>query len=125
MAQGAVYYNGMLAGYLKKPAPGDYRFIYTDAYMNDPLLPSISLTLPKKKREHQSPVLFSFFAGLLSEGINKEIQCRKKLFNGVKVPPLLSFRTPAVDNLAEYQQKTKRFSISGVQLKYSLKVASV
>lgn len=50
------------------------------------------------------------------------LQCRKKLFNGVNVPPLLSFRAPSVNNLAEYQQKTKRLSISGVQLKYSLKL---
>lgn len=76
MAQGAVYYNGILAGHLKKLTPEDYRFTYTDAYMNDPSLPSISLTLPQKRREHQSAVLFPFFAGLLSEGINKEIQCR-------------------------------------------------
>lgn len=76
MAQGAVYYNGVLAGYLKQLTPEDYRFTYTDDYMNDPSLPSISLTLPKKRREHQSALLFSFFAGLLSEGINKEIQCR-------------------------------------------------
>jgi serine/threonine-protein kinase HipA len=76
MAQGAVYYNGVLTGHLKKLAPDDYRFVYTGAYMDDPSLPSISLTLPKKQQEHQSPGLFSFFAGLLSEGINKDIQCR-------------------------------------------------
>ncbi|MCO5238142.1 MAG: HipA N-terminal domain-containing protein [Chitinophagaceae bacterium] len=76
MAQGAVYYNGVLAGYLKKLAPDDYRFTYTHAYMDESSMPSISLTLPKKQREHQSHVLFPFFSGLLSEGINKDIQCR-------------------------------------------------
>ncbi len=76
MVQGAVYYNGVLAGYLKKLKPEDYRFTYIDTYFNDPALPSISLTLSKKRQEHQSHILFPFFAGLLSEGINKEIQCR-------------------------------------------------
>lgn len=50
------------------------------------------------------------------------VQCRKKLFEGAKVSPLLGFDAPAVDNLAEYQQRTKRLSISGVQLKYSLRL---
>ncbi len=76
MAQGAVYYNGMLAGYIRKLAPDDYRFMYTPEYMKDASLPSVSLTLPKKQQEHQYTVLFPFFAGLLSEGINKDIQCR-------------------------------------------------
>lgn len=48
--------------------------------------------------------------------------CRRKLFNGAKVSPVLTFEAPAIDNLAEYQQKTKRLSISGVQLKYSLRL---
>ncbi len=35
---------------------------------------------------------------------------------------VLSFDAPSPDNLAEYQEKTKRLSISKVQLKYSLKL---
>lgn len=76
MAKGEVYYNGTLAGILEKRNPDDYRFTYTESYYADSLLPSISLTLPKTNIEHRSPVLFSFFAGLLAEGINKDIQCR-------------------------------------------------
>lgn len=48
--------------------------------------------------------------------------CRKQLFNGTKVPHVLSFDGPQSDNLALYQEKTKRLSISGVQLKYSLRL---
>jgi serine/threonine-protein kinase HipA len=48
--------------------------------------------------------------------------CRKRLFDGKKVSYILSFDTPKADNLVEYQEKTKRLSISGVQLKYSLKL---
>jgi HipA-like protein len=74
--KGAVYYNNILAGYLEKKAANDYRFNYTESYLLNQELPSISLTLPKSKTEYQSQSLFPFFAGLLSEGINKDIQCR-------------------------------------------------
>ncbi len=46
--------------------------------------------------------------------------CRKKLFDGTKISSILTFDPPNEDNFPEYQQKTKRLSISGVQLKYSL-----
>ncbi|MDZ4795126.1 MAG: HipA domain-containing protein [Bacteroidota bacterium] len=48
--------------------------------------------------------------------------CRKKLFDSKKVSHVLSFDTPKADNLPSYQEKTKRLSISGVQLKYSLRL---
>jgi len=48
--------------------------------------------------------------------------CRKKLFEGKKVSHVLSFDTPKADNLPAYQEKTKRLSISGVQLKFSLRL---
>lgn len=48
--------------------------------------------------------------------------CRKKLFDGMKVSPILNFDTPKANNQTVYQEKTKRLSISGVQLKYSLKL---
>jgi serine/threonine-protein kinase HipA len=48
--------------------------------------------------------------------------CRKQLFDGKRVHPVLPFDTPKADNLEMFQEKTKRLSISGVQLKYSLKL---
>lgn len=48
--------------------------------------------------------------------------CRKKLFDGKKVSHLLLFDAPKADNLPAYQERTKRLSISGVQLKYSLRL---
>lgn len=48
--------------------------------------------------------------------------CCRKLFNGKKVSPILPFETPKDENLKEYQNKTKKLSISGVQLKYSLRL---
>lgn len=50
------------------------------------------------------------------------LSCRKKLFDGKKVSPTLPFETPKDRNLREFQNKTKKLSISGVQLKYSLRL---
>lgn len=50
------------------------------------------------------------------------LTCRKKLFDGARVSHVLPFDTPKADNLPLYQEKTKRLSISGVQLKYSLRL---
>jgi HipA-like protein len=76
MQRGLVYYNKTLAGILEKHGPDDYRFIYDDNYKENSAMPSISITLPKLEKVHKSIKLFSFFAGMLSEGINKSIQCR-------------------------------------------------
>lgn len=48
--------------------------------------------------------------------------CRKKLFDGKKMSHVLAFDSPKADNLPEYQERTKRLSISGVQLKYLLRL---
>jgi HipA-like protein len=76
MAKAEIYNNGILAGLLEKKGPDKYYFTYDPVYYANPLLPPISLTLPKKQRSYQSSALFSFFAGLLTEGVNKDIQCR-------------------------------------------------
>jgi serine/threonine-protein kinase HipA len=75
--KGAVYQNGILAGYLEKiQDTGSYVFCYTDTYFRDAAMPPVSLSLPKSRQQYESKELFAFFQGLLSEGINKEIQCR-------------------------------------------------
>jgi serine/threonine-protein kinase HipA len=76
MAKAEIYNNGMLAGYLEKKGPAEYSFTYENTYLLNPTLPAISLTLPKTQQVYQSKTLFPFFAGLLAEGINKDIQCR-------------------------------------------------
>ena len=50
------------------------------------------------------------------------LKCRKKLFNKEKVSTKLSFDAPKSDNLNFFQDNTKKISISGVQLKYSLQL---
>jgi serine/threonine-protein kinase HipA len=49
------------------------------------------------------------------------LTCRKSLFDGQRISHILPFDTPKADNIAIFQEKTKRLAISGVQLKYSLK----
>lgn len=70
-----VYRNNVLAGILTRDNSG-YIFRYDDLYFNNNDLPAISLTLPKNKQEYRSQYLFPFFFNMLSEGINKKLQCR-------------------------------------------------
>lgn len=76
MQKGAVYNNGRLAGFIEKHSSEKYVFRYEESYFLDESAPGISLTLPKSRLEYVSDQLFPFFAGLLTEGINKNIQCR-------------------------------------------------
>jgi HipA-like protein len=71
-----VYVNETLAGILEKVNQQLYVFRYEDSYYNNPKCSAVSLTMPKKQQEYQSKFLFPFFYGLLSEGYNKELQCR-------------------------------------------------
>jgi serine/threonine-protein kinase HipA len=71
-----VYNNGILAGLLEKTAQGEYVFAYDDEYISNPQTSAISLTLPKSAQAYRSSHLFPFFFGILSEGVNKQTQCR-------------------------------------------------
>lgn len=70
-----VFYNENYVGILSKEN-GKYFFQYDAEYLQSGF-PSISLSLPKQKTVFKSDILFPFFFGLLSEGENKELQCRK------------------------------------------------
>jgi serine/threonine-protein kinase HipA len=77
MRKADVFRNGQLVGWLTQYSPKHYTFRYDDAwYLNDSL-PPVSLTLPKSKREHEADHLFSFFFNMLSEGVNRQLQCRQ------------------------------------------------
>ena len=62
------------------------------------------------------------------KGCYKEVKggycltCRKKLFEKFQVPDILPFDAPKADNLIFFQEHSKHLSISGVQLKYSLRL---
>lgn len=70
-----VYRNGVFTGTLTEENRNLYVFRYDEHYFHDSQLPAISLTLPKSKMEYQSPFLFPFFFNMLSEGVNRKLQC--------------------------------------------------
>ncbi|MEQ9297767.1 MAG: HipA domain-containing protein [Cyclobacteriaceae bacterium] len=49
-------------------------------------------------------------------------KCRKALFDGKKISAVLPFNSPYVGDSDEFLDHTKKISISGVQVKYSLKI---
>jgi HipA-like protein len=75
--RGLVYNNGKQAGTIEKNTAGNYLFRYEDDYFHNRATPPISLSLPKSQQEYRSDILFPFFYGLLSEGVNKDIQCNQ------------------------------------------------
>ena len=72
----AIYRNQDFSGILKEDNRESYIFRYDDAYYVDTTKPAISLTLPKSQQEYHSPFLFPFFFNMLSEGVNRQLQCR-------------------------------------------------
>ncbi len=75
MRNAAIYHNGTLAGTLTEENRRSYLFRYEDAYFLDARQPAISLTLPKTQQEYRSEHLFPSFFNLLSEGVNRKLQC--------------------------------------------------
>jgi len=70
-----VYRIGIFAGILIEENRHQIIFRYDDNYFSDLSKPAISLTLPKTKKEYRSEFLFPFFFNMLSEGVNKKLQC--------------------------------------------------
>ncbi|MBI9037550.1 MAG: HipA N-terminal domain-containing protein [Bacteroidales bacterium] len=76
MKKAEVYRNGILAGILIQENRDSYIFKYDDFYYHNPDNPAISLTLPKNNNEYHCKNFFPFFFNMLSEGINKQLQCK-------------------------------------------------
>lgn len=70
-----IYRNGILAGTLTEENRQHFVFRYDDNYFNDATKPAISLTIPKTQKEYSSEILFPFFFNILSEGVNRKLQC--------------------------------------------------
>jgi serine/threonine-protein kinase HipA len=73
---GKVFYGDTLAGYIERRDEGGYYFVYQPDYLARPGSRPVSLTLPLRREEYYSPMLFPFFSGLLAEGNLKDLQCR-------------------------------------------------
>jgi len=70
-----IYRNGVFAGKLTEESRKMFVFRYDDSYYNDTAKAPISLTLPKAQQEYRSNFLFPFFFNMLSEGVNRRLQC--------------------------------------------------
>ena len=70
-----VLYNGRPAGLLAKEK-GLYRFTYDETYRSTAGNRPISITMPFRKEAYESKELFPVFTNMLSEGMNKRMQCR-------------------------------------------------
>lgn len=75
MRKAAIYCNGILAGILTEENQEHFIFRYDDNYFIDIERPAISLTLPKTQQEYSSKYFFPFFFNMLSEGVNRSLQC--------------------------------------------------
>ena len=76
MRQARVFSNDIYAGLLTETDEGNYIFRYADSFLLDKSARAISRSFPKDKDEYISDSLFPFFFNMLSEGANKEVQCR-------------------------------------------------
>ncbi len=74
--KGIVYVNHEAAGTIIRNGTA-YIFRYDDEYYNHPHKKAISVTLPKTQQEYHSNILFPFFFNMLSEGVNRKLQCRE------------------------------------------------
>jgi HipA-like protein len=75
MRQLAIYRNNILAGILTEENRQDYRFEYDDKYFLSTDNQAISLTFSKTQKAFKSTFLFPFFYNMLSEGVNRKLQC--------------------------------------------------
>jgi HipA-like protein len=76
MKRAKVFWKGELAGTLMEADRDTYIFKYYSTWLDDDTKPAISLTFPKTQQEFTSNHLFPFFYNMLSEGFNKESQCK-------------------------------------------------
>lgn len=74
--EGIVFVNDEVAGNISYH-DNQYVFKYRDDYFNNSQKKAISVTLPKTQQEYQSKTLFPFFFNMLSEGVNRKLQCRQ------------------------------------------------
>ena len=76
MRKAKVFLNGEFVGVLAELRRDQYTFSYNERWFADGDKPAISLTLPKSQQTYQANYLFPFFFNLLSEGVNRQLQCR-------------------------------------------------
>ena len=77
MRKAQVYRNDQLVGEVIQHHAKRYEFIYDDEYYLSAYCPAISLTMPKTQKVYESDILFPCLFNLISEGVNRKLQCRQ------------------------------------------------
>ena len=77
MRKAQVYRNGLLVGEVIQHHTRRYEFIYDDEYYLSAYCPAISLTMPKTQKVYEFDILFPCLFNLISEGVNRKLQCRQ------------------------------------------------
>ena len=72
----SVWWDAALVGTLRVDQHGDFGFAYTQAWLDDPIRPPISQSLPKRADAFNRRETRPFFAGLLPEGAQREAVAR-------------------------------------------------
>ena len=70
-----IYKEKYNAGVLWRDEYG-YHFEYNDEFILNENTYSISVNMPKSQKEYNSSKLFAIFQSMLSEGFNRELQCK-------------------------------------------------
>ncbi len=70
-----IYKDKYLAGLLWRDETG-YHFEYDDDFIRNNELYPISINLPKSQKTYHAKQLFPFFQSMLSEGYNRQMQCK-------------------------------------------------
>ncbi len=70
-----IYKGKYSAGKLWRDESG-YHFEYADEFLINPQTFAISVNMPKSQKRFDSKRLFPFFQSILSEGYNREMQCK-------------------------------------------------
>ena len=70
-----IYKGKYTAGLLWRDETG-YHFEYDDAFISNENTYPISVNMPKSQKKHDSDRLFANFQSMLSEGFNRDLQCK-------------------------------------------------
>ena len=71
-----VWWDRRIVGDLSRRPNGGERFTYSEEWLNDPLAPALSISLPKSERTFSWSVMSPFFDGLLPEGASRRAIAR-------------------------------------------------
>jgi len=77
MRRGRVYYKDYFAGFLTETNEGEYVFQYDGNYIVNHKQDFVTFIMPVREQSYVEKRLFSFFDGLIPDGLVLDIACEK------------------------------------------------